>query len=110
MVQYHLAQYSPPDSQSARVLAVQQSGPWWVAQATFAALEPVVVVLTGTQPEALVLQPSGVWSGSTAPWDPAWRIRRFLGERLPEIPEMLLACLEPAAPWHAPGRSDTTHR
>jgi hypothetical protein len=95
----HVADYSPPDSASVTLLAVQRQGPWWVVQATFTTLEPVVVVLKGATPESLILQPLGVWSGPTAPWDPAWRIRRFLGHRLPDLPASLLSCLEPAAPW-----------
>jgi hypothetical protein len=109
-----LRSFSPPDSRSARVRRLDhwpatagapalqhQAAPqpsWFLLQAEFDRLEPVVVlvavVVRQEGPYAEVLA-AGVWSGSTLPWNPAWRIRRFLSERVPQAPPELLACLDP---------------
>ena len=90
-----LRAYSPPDSESARVAGVLSLGNWRLVQASFDALEPVVVAVfdDGRQPPHVL--PEAVWSGRTRPFDPGWRIRRFLGSRVPQVPVSLLECLEP---------------
>lgn len=108
-----LQDFSPPDSRSARLLAAdlwmeealdrrlpptppQPAGPgaWVALQATFDDLEPVVV-LVRWGPEGAQLLPQGVWSGTTRPWNAAWRIRGFLKDRADGVPDALLACLDP---------------
>lgn len=119
-----LREFSPPDSRSARVLQVDEwTGPlttavkgrtgardpaapaptWWALQAQFDALEAVVVLVRqGT--EGVQVVPEGVWSGTTRPWDPAWRIRRFMGQRVADAPQALLACLDPLEVFAQPPR------
>ena len=115
-----LRAFSPPDSASARVLRMQALGPWRALQATFDRLEPVVVLVLDEgagegaaeraagvaagvaagraaaveMPTVRVLD-SAVWSGTTRPWDPAWRIRGFLATRVPDVPRALIECLDP---------------
>ena len=106
--------FSPPDSRSARVRRLDhwpamagtpaqqhQAAPqpsWFLLQAEFDRLESVVVlvavVVRQEGPQAEVLA-AGVWSGTALPWNPAWRIRRFLSDRVPQAPAELLACLDP---------------
>ena len=99
-----LRDYSPPDSASARVLAVQALGPWRLVQATFDTLEPVVVVVRDDGMSAEVV-PQAVWSGSTRPWDAGWRIRDFIGSRAGDVPLALINCLDPAAVFEGLGRN-----
>lgn len=104
-----LRAYSPPDSASAEVLQMTAMGPWRLVEARFDTLAPVVVVVLdggqyasahspnmpiGSEDRSVSVQ--AVWSGTTRPWDAAWRIRRFLGERAPDVPARLLACLDPS--------------
>lgn len=120
-----LREFSPPDSRSARVLRVDewtvqdaspmQDGPgelkstgaaaptWFALQAQFDALEAVVVLVRQGAHGAQVV-PEGVWSGTTRPWDPAWRIRRFLTQRVDDAPRPLLACLDPLEVFAQPPR------
>lgn len=112
-----LRAFSPPDSHSARVLRLdawsetalssqdpKRSAPtWWVLQAAFDSLEPVVV-LVRQAPGGAEVVPEGVWSGTTRPWEPAWRIRRFLEQRVPKAPTELLACLDPVPVFAQPPR------
>ena len=112
-----LRAFSPPDSWSARVRRVDYwpspasgqhpqnpasvpSG-WFTVQAEFDRLEPVVVLVRQEGPHAEVLA-SGVWSGTTLPWNPAWRIRRFLSDRVPQAPAALLPCLDPLGVFAQP--------
>lgn len=105
--------YSPPDSASAQVLQMLAMGPWRLVEARFDTLPPVVVVIVDAAFDGdsfasahLQLEQAAsvgrsvsvqaVWSGTTRPWDAAWRIRRFLGQRLPALPRPLLACLDPS--------------
>jgi len=96
-----LREFSPPDSASAEVLQMQALGPWRLIQARFDRLEPVVVVVLQESSGARVIE-QAVWSGSTQPWDAAWRIRRFIVARAPEVPRRLLDCLEPDAVFERP--------
>lgn len=98
-----LRQFSPPDSLSARVMRIDRAAAWFVLQAEFDALEPVVVLVrrAGTQAEVM---PLGVWSSTTLPWNSAWRIRRFLAERVPQAPSGLLACVDPLPVFAQPPR------
>jgi hypothetical protein len=111
-----LRAFSPPDSWSARVRRLDywpspaggQQPPnaampplgWFVVQAEFEQLEPVVVLVRQEGPHAQVLA-SGVWSGTTLPWNPAWRIRRYLADRVPQAAP-LLACLDPLSVFAQP--------
>ncbi|MFM8738322.1 MAG: hypothetical protein ACKOGB_11945 [Betaproteobacteria bacterium] len=111
--------FSPPDSESARVRRLDHWAPgaaeamppktgavgpvWWVLQAEFDRLEPVVVLVRQEGPDAHMLA-AGVWSGTTLPWNPAWRIRRFLAERVPQAPAALLACIDPLGVFAQPPR------
>lgn len=107
-----LREFSPPDSASARLLAADvwraPSGtePTWVLlQARFDVLEPVVVLVRVPSPsDAAQVVPPGVWSGTTLPWHPAWRIRGFLAQRVPEAPASVLACLDPDPVFSQPPR------
>lgn len=107
-----LRSFSPPDSDSAQLLKADRLGSWLAVQASFDSLEPVVVLMRLSAGSVEVV-PQGVWSGPTPPWNAAWRIRRFLGERVPAAPVALLRCLDPEPVFTgpprppAPGRSGT---
>jgi len=92
-----LRAYSPPDSASARIAAVQSIGVWRLVQASFDALEPVVVIVLDEPSKPPRVLPEAVWSGSPRPFDAGWRIRGFLRSRVPQVPAPLLQCLEPVA-------------
>ncbi len=112
-----LRRVSPPASQSARVRrldhwpasagersrqnAAEPQPGWFILQAEFDQLEPAVVLVRQVGLQAEVLS-SGVWSGTTLPWNPAWRIRRFLADRVPQAPALLLACLDPLGAFAQP--------
>jgi len=86
--------YSPPDSQSARLRQLQQTGDWLLAEVEFDELSPAVVVLQ-LQGEGVVVLPTAIWSGDTQPWRPAPLIRRHLHTQAPLMPQTLLDCLDP---------------
>lgn len=96
-----IREYSPPDSRQAQLIGLQQQGRWLVAELNFAQLNPAVVLLH-QDGGALRLLERGIWSGSTAPWQPGPRIREHLrrqGQQAHgQFPEALLACYEPASP------------
>lgn len=87
--------YSPPDSNHARLLGLQQQGPWLLAELEFSTLNPAVVLLTSDQHPARVVD-GAIWSGSTAPWQSATLIRRYIQERAPQAPPALMNCFDPA--------------
>lgn len=123
-----LREFSPPDSHSARLLRADEWRPspstasdarstWVAVQAEFDTLEPVVVLvrLSARAAHASVDAPveapmsaqvisEGVWSSTTRPWEPAWRIRRFLSQRVPQAPQELLDCLDPVPVFSQPPR------
>lgn len=115
-----LQAFSPPDSWSARVSRIDyrpsagaergggapgeppRAGDepiWFMLQAEFEKLEPVVVLVRQIGPDAQVVA-EGVWSGTAMPWNPAWRVRGFLAARVPNAPADLIRCLDPL-PWFA---------
>ena len=87
--------FSPPDSRHARLLGLQQQGPWLLAEVEFATLNPAVVLLT-SGPESISVVDGAIWSGTTAPWHAASLIRRYIQERAPQAPHELLSCFNPA--------------
>jgi hypothetical protein len=90
-----IADHSPPDSRNASLVKLQQQGDWLLAELAFARLNPAVVVLRA-EPTGLRLPERAVWSGSTAPWQAAPRIRQHLKQQVPQLPAALLACYDPA--------------
>ena len=95
-----IADHSPPDSRSARLVSLQQQGDWLVAELTFAQLNPAVVLLRAG-PAGWQLPERAVWSGSTSPWQPGPRIRQHLARQAPQAPQVpaaLLACYDPVTP------------
>lgn len=88
--------YSPPDSQTARVVALSRQGEWLLAQVVSDTLMPAVVTLRwqGQAPEPV---PRGVWSGNTAPWIAAPWVRDYLRRQVPQLPPSLTDCLEIAS-------------
>ena len=87
--------YSPPDSNHARLLGLQQQGLWVLAELEFSTLNPAVALLTSDQPTARVVE-DAIWSGSTAPWQSANLIRRYIQDRAPQAPKELMDCFDPA--------------
>lgn len=87
--------FSPPDSRHARLLGLQQQGPWLLAEVEFATLNPAVVLLTSA-PESISVVEGAIWSGTTAPWHAASLIRRYIQGRAPHAPPELLSCFNPA--------------
>lgn len=104
-VQATLAGYSPPASAGAQPVQVLGWGDgadeWLLAEVQWAprgaALDPAIVPLA-RRGGALQVQAAGVWSGDTGPWAAPVFIRRFLAERLPDLPAALRLCLDPQLP------------
>jgi hypothetical protein len=87
--------FSPPDSQHARLLGMTRQADWGLAEFEFSNLNPAVVLLNIT-PERVSVVSGAIWSGTTAPWAAAPLIRRYISERAPQVTPELLACFEPA--------------
>jgi len=87
--------YSPPDSDGARLLGLLQQGPWLLAELEFSALNPAVVLLTSSPQGARIVE-GAIWSGTTAPWQSASLIRRYIQDRAPQAPPALTDCFDPA--------------
>lgn len=86
-----IAQYSPPDSLSARLVQVSHQGPWYLAQVKFDHLQDAVVLLTRS-PQGLAIAEDAVWSASTFPHKPEPVIRRYLQAKAPAAPRALIDC------------------
>jgi len=86
--------FSPPDSQKARLLGLTQKDDWLLAEVEFTTLNPAVVLLKIT-PERVSVVDGAVWSGTTAPWAAAPLIRRYISDRAPQVPSALMACFDP---------------
>jgi hypothetical protein len=86
--------YSPPSSQSARILGMLSQGDWILAEVEFAELLPAVVSLNNKLGEPTIV-PHAVWSGQTRPWVAAPLIRGYLARQAPGMPAPLLHCFEP---------------
>jgi hypothetical protein len=86
--------YSPPDSQSARLLQLHSVGDWLLAELEFETLSPAMVVLRVADGRPQVVE-RAIWSGDTRPWRPAPLIRRHLAAQAPDLPTALLDCLTP---------------
>jgi len=88
-----LRDYSPPDSRSARLVAMWRQKDWLIAQAEFDTLMPAIVTLRdhGGRVE---IEARGIWSGHTAPWVAAPRIRDYLQRQVPGLPSALTDCLD----------------
>lgn len=106
---HSLARYSPPASLGARPLQLLAWGgdaaPWLLAEVVWdpparpglgapAPLDPAIVPLA-RQHGSWQVQAAGVWSGDTGPWFAPVFIRRYLAQRLPDLPADLLHCLDP---------------
>jgi hypothetical protein len=87
--------FSPPDSQDAHLLGLLQQGPWLLAELEFSTLNPAVVLLTSS-PQGAQIVDGAVWSGTTAPWQSATLIRRYIQDRAPQAPPALMDCFDPA--------------
>jgi hypothetical protein len=86
-----IEQHSPPNSLDAQLLQLRQQGDWAMAEAAFKTLNPSIVVLHRVAGTWHILD-HAVWSGSTAPWQAAHFVRRYLRQQAPDLPEPLLAC------------------
>ncbi len=113
--QQALAAHSPPASRGARPLQLLQdaSGDWLLAEvlwdgpgaatdaaAISAPLDPAIVPLRRSA-AGLQVQPAGVWSGDTGPWQAPVFIRRWLQQQVPGLPADLALCLDPQWPAFA---------
>lgn len=88
-----IRQHSLPDSQSVRGLQIRVVGDWSVAEVAFENLKPALVVLR-RQGGLWRVQDPAVWSGSTAPWNSAHFVRRYLRQQAPDLPQVLLQCID----------------
>ncbi len=90
-----LQKYSPPDSQSARVVRVDRLSDWLLVEAVFDAMPPVLVLMRAAvgADEPLVIE--AVWSGTTHPWRIVPFAAEFLKARVPAVPAALLRCAQP---------------
>jgi hypothetical protein len=87
-----IEQHSPPDSQQARLLQLHWQADWAIAEVAFKTLNPSMVVLR-QHGGVWRIQDNAVWSGSTAPWQTAHFVRRYLHQQAPEMPLALLHCV-----------------
>ena len=97
-----IRQHSLPDSQSARGLQIRQLGDWALAEVAFESLKPALVVLR-LQGGQWRVQDRAVWSGSTAPWNSAHFVRRYLRQQAPDLPQVLLDCTDIDPVRYGPG-------
>ena len=86
--------YSPPDSDGARLLGLLQQGPWLLAELEFSALNPAVVLLRADG-GALQLPERAIWSGTTHPWKAGPLIRNYISRQAPDAPAALFSCFTP---------------
>jgi hypothetical protein len=87
-----IQQHSLPDSLEAQLLQLHLQADWAIAEVAFKTLNPSIVVLR-LQGDAWLIQDSAVWSGSTAPWQTANFVRRYLQQQAPEMPQALIDCV-----------------
>ena len=88
--------FSPPDSQKARLLGLLRQDVWLLAELEFTMLNPAVVLMkTAPEPVTVSIVDGAIWSGTTAPWTSAPFIRRYISERAPQAPPELLDWFEP---------------
>ena len=86
-----IEQHSLPDSMNAKLLQLHVQGDWAIAKVIFPTLNPSVVVMHRVS-DTWQIQDGAVWSGSTAPWNEADFVRRYLKNKKPELPQALLNC------------------
>ncbi len=91
-VLHTIQQHSLPDSLEAQLLQLHLQADWAIAEVTFKTLNPSIVVLRQHAGDWLI-QDSAVWSGSTAPWQPAHFVRQYLQQQAPEMPAALIDCV-----------------
>lgn len=89
-----IMRYSPPQSESARIVSLWASGEWLLAEVEFQALFPAVVLIRTSTPRFTVV-PQAVWSGVTKPWKAAPHIRNYLMKQPTGAPAELFRCFEP---------------
>ena len=85
--------YSPPSSQSARIVHLSRQGDWLLAQVQFEELQDAVVLLSHSEQELKIAE-GAIWSGSTFPHKAEPVIRRYLKSKAPQAPDGLIACFE----------------
>ena len=89
-----LRDYSPPDSRSSRVSRILNQADWWLVEAEFETLPPVVVLVRRAEGLDQTLHIAAVWSGSTHPWRTGPFAGDFLRQRAPEAPTELTVCAQ----------------
>jgi hypothetical protein len=87
-----IQQHSLPDSLEAQLLQLQLQADWAIAELAFETLNPSIVVLR-RHGGVWRIQDTAVWSGSTAPWQTANFVRRYLQQQAPELPPALIDCV-----------------
>lgn len=87
-----IAQHSPPNSLEAQLLQWHTQADWGLAEVEFKTLSPSIVVLHQTDGRWQI-QDNAVWSGSTAPWNAADFVRRYVRQKAPQMPQALLDCM-----------------
>lgn len=93
MVKAAIQSFSPPDSNTIKVIYVWTAGTWGVAEVEFESLLPAVVIVKNLDTNA-TLANDAIWSGMTAPWKSGPFIRTYLDKKSNEMPEELLNCFE----------------
>ena len=81
---------------------MRRLGDWGVAEVAFEKLKPALVVLRLQEGQWRV-QDQAVWSGSTAPWNSAHFVRRYLRQQAPQLPQALLQCIDIDPQRYGPG-------
>lgn len=100
-VEAHLAldllrRYSPPDSESARLIRVDSTNGWLLVEAGFDALPPVLALMRSDPRRSMPAAIRAVWSGSAYPWRLVPFAAEYLGARAPDAPPELIRCARPS--------------
>jgi hypothetical protein len=89
-----LRQYSPPQSQKAKVASIWQMGNWMLVESEFEDLLPALVLLERVDNHPQIV-PQALWSGYTIPFKAAPFIRQYIKKQSPNTPTQLLNCFKP---------------
>jgi len=90
-----IQEYSPPDSNSAKIVQLARDDEWLWAEVIFNQLKPVVVLLKHT-PNGLTIWDGAIWSGPTHPWRVKNTIEKYLKTKSPPASHRLLECVAPS--------------
>jgi hypothetical protein len=91
-----LRRYSPPDSESARLVRIDSARGWLFVEAGFETLPPVLALIRQDPLQPVTATIKAVWSGTSYPWRLVPFAAAFLSARAPDAPTELLLCAKPS--------------